>query len=220
MVALGSYEEVGVGDPQESNPGFKVLLNDVTSCRKNAGSPAQRMGQTSSGARLDEVNTLSLHCLLRLGARPAEMVYNLVSCVQPSTGGGVRLFHIQLACTCMLLLFLLGLGMRARLLHEWASHGFADEEEYSRSEHFLSLIGLVSAMRHQKYPCGEDEIYHTTPLSTWRPMSAGQLAHCEPRNETAACDFSRFVMTRGPRGAHTSLLSPESVVHGQASLSP
>ena len=65
-------------------------------------------------------------------------------CVQQNSGGGVRLIHIQLACVCMLLLFLLGLGMRARLLHQWASHGFADEEEVSSSEHLLSLIGLVS----------------------------------------------------------------------------
>ncbi|CAL5224360.1 g7034 [Coccomyxa viridis] len=64
---------------------------------------------------------------------------------QQNTGGGVRLFHIQLACACMLLLFLVGLGMRARLLHDWASHGFADEDEYSSSEHFLSLIGLGPA---------------------------------------------------------------------------
>ena len=69
-------------------------------------------------------------------------------CVQQSTGGGVRLFHIQLACACMLLLFLLGLGMRARLLHDWASHGFANEDEYSSSEQILSLFGLVSTRHH------------------------------------------------------------------------
>ena len=70
--------------------------------------------------------------------------YNLVLCAAEHRRW-VRPFHIQLACACMLLLFLLGLGMRARLLHDWASNGFADEDEYSSSEQFLSLIGLVSA---------------------------------------------------------------------------
>ena len=50
----------------------------------------------------------------------------------------------------MLLLFVLGLGMRARLLHQWASHGFEDDEEYSSSEQLLSLIGLVSPSPYQQ----------------------------------------------------------------------
>lgn len=71
--------------------------------------------------------------------------------MQQLTGGGVRLFHIQIACACMLLLFVLGLGMRARLLHQWASHGFADDEEYSSSEQLLSLIGLVSPSPFEEF---------------------------------------------------------------------
>ena len=47
----------------------------------------------------------------------------------------------------MLLLFALGLGMRARLLHQRANTGLEDDREYSSSEQLLSLIGLVSALR-------------------------------------------------------------------------
>ena len=69
-------------------------------------------------------------------------------CLQQSNGGGVKLGHIQLACACMLLVFLLGLGMRARILHNWASYSSTDDRERSSGERLLSLIGLVSRIQH------------------------------------------------------------------------
>ena len=69
-------------------------------------------------------------------------------CLQQSNGSGVKLAHIQLACACMLLIFLLGLGLRARLLHDWASYSSTDDRERSSGERLLSLIGLVSRMQH------------------------------------------------------------------------
>ncbi|CAK0785519.1 hypothetical protein CVIRNUC_008729 [Coccomyxa viridis] len=62
---------------------------------------------------------------------------------QQSNGSGVKLGHIQLACACMLLVFLLGLGMRARILHNWASYSSTDDRERSSGERLLSLIGLA-----------------------------------------------------------------------------
>ena len=69
-------------------------------------------------------------------------------CLQQSNGSGVKLGHIQLACACMLLVFLLGLGMRARILHNWASYSSTDDRERSSGERLLSLIGLVSRIQH------------------------------------------------------------------------
>ena len=69
-------------------------------------------------------------------------------CLQQSNGSGVKLGHIQLACVCMLLVFLLGLGMRARILHNWASYSSTDDRERSSGERLLSLIGLVSRIQH------------------------------------------------------------------------
>ena len=69
-------------------------------------------------------------------------------CLQQSNSSGVKLGHIQLACACMLLVFLLGLGMRARILHNWASYSSTDDRERSSGERLLSLIGLVSRMQH------------------------------------------------------------------------
>lgn len=116
-------------------------------------------------------SVLSLRCPLRFPGLPCRESPNTTcNCAQQSTGG-VRLFHIQLACACMLLLFLLGLGMRARLLHDWASHGFADEDEYSSSEQFLSLFGLVSTTTQPLFR-------GSTPLGTRRSskISEWQLA--------------------------------------------
>lgn len=190
----------------------------MTFSRKNAGFPAQRMGQTSPGAKLDAFNTPKPALSSPSSGWTCRIACNLVSHAQQGTGGGVRLFHIQLACACMLLLFLLGLGMRARLLHEWASHGFADEEEYSRSEQLLSLIGLVSPRRrHARSPCGEAEFHHKTLLLTPRPAMSGTGSHRGPRHDAAVCDLS----CRGVQGVPTPAChSIEPSMHGQASLPP
>ncbi len=80
-------------------------------------------------------------------------------CSQQSNGSGVKLGHIQLACACMLLVFLLGLGMRARILHNWASYSSTDDRERSSGERLLSLIGLVSRLQRalNQFMCNSTE---------------------------------------------------------------
>lgn len=85
-------------------------------------------------------------CLFMHGSHGIELLRCMLCDVrycalQHNNGGGLRIIHIQLACACMLLLFLVGVGMRARLLHHWAS--LEEEGDSTSSEHLLSLIGLV-----------------------------------------------------------------------------
>ena len=85
---------------------------------------------------------------------------------QHNNGGGLRILHIQLACACMLLLFLIGMGMRARLLHQWAS--VEDEGDSTSSEQLLSLIGLVYSWIHRvPHRLLRAALRHRTHLSFW-----------------------------------------------------